>query len=387
MVFLVLLACGGNGGSPENRDTLPTINEGEVSASKLSDFFNGYHFVFLETNAQSLLGASISKIVVFENYLFVMDRIPPTGEQRVMSFNKQTGSFLGQIGKPGPGPEEYSILMDFTVDRQNKTVLLYSGDDKKMLTYTLDGEFVEVIKTKDRFFLRGMAIQDSVYVVANDVFVHPKYYLLKVNRSDLSIADQQLKIQDEYSGIGKLSSYQGRFLLWLPVDTIYDVTGDDPVPTYAFRLPEKEQTEYDNIKRQPTYDLKIAKDSELFNAGLISARMSFFEGPNHLSYTKITRKEQQKPVHQTFYLFDKRDGRLYDSDHMDYDLFGGYRLPFLLESVYEDEYVSLIDPIRLLDVGKQEFLDKVTLTDEDRLRFSKLDEMANPVVLFLKEKN
>ncbi len=71
---------------------------------------------------------------------------------------------------------------------------------------------------------------------------------------------------------------------------------------------------------------------------------------------------------------------------MDYDLFGGYRLPFLLEMAYADEYVGIIDPIRLLNVGKKEFLDKVPLTEEDHLRFSKLDEMANPIVLFLKEK-
>ncbi|MEC3881962.1 hypothetical protein [Parapedobacter sp. 10938] len=187
-------------------------------------------------------------------------------------------------------------------------------------------------------------------------------------------------------GIDELSSFQDRFLFWYPADTIYDVTGDDPVPIYAFRMPEKEQAERDKVKKQPTHDLKWSKRRELFNAGEIPSRMSFFEGANYLSYLKITRTEEHRPVHQTFYLFDKRNHRLYDSDQMEYDLFGGYRLPFLLNTAHADEYVGIIDPLDLLEAGKKEFLDKVTLTEEDRMRFNKLDELANPIVLFLKEK-
>lgn len=383
-VCLLIVGCNGIKDQSESDITLPLIDESQVRQSNLSDFFDGYRFVFLETNSESLLGTSISKIIVLDHYLFVMDRTP-IGERRVMSFHKQTGSFLGQIGKPGPGPNEYTTLVDFTVDRENKTVLLYSGDDKRMLTFTLDGSFVDAKKASDLFFLISTAIQDSMYVVANASLTNPGYYLLKVKRSDLSIVNQQLRGQDEYSDPSMLSSYEGRFLLWVPADTIYDVTDVGSVPTYAIRVPEGERVERKKALRQPTYDLKIKKRSELFNAGVISTRMFFFEGANHLSYTKITRMDKGMPVHQSFYLFDKRDNRLYKSDNMMYDLFGGYRLPFLLYTVYENEYIGLINPIRFLDAGKKEFLDKVTMTEEDRLRFTKLDEMANPIVLFLKE--
>ncbi|HWK59768.1 MAG TPA: 6-bladed beta-propeller [Parapedobacter sp.] len=386
--LLLFIGCGTGDESSSNRGTLPTIDESQAEESKLSDFFSDFAFVFLETSSESLLATSVSKMMVLDRYLFIMDRTPPMGKRRVMSFDKYTGAFLGQIGTEGKGPEEYAFLVDFTIDPERKAILLYShsGDDQRMLTYTLDGSFVGATKAKDVFFLQGMAIQDSVYVVANDALVNRGYYMLKVNRSDLSIADQKLEVNRAHFKIGEMSSYQARFLFWHPTDTIYDVTADEPVPIYAVRLPEDERAERKEIIRRPTHDLKIEKNVELFNAGKISSRMSFFEGANYLSYLKITRTEEQMPIHQTVYLFDKRDNRLYDSDHMDYDLFGGYRLPFLLEMAHADEYVGIIDPIRLLSVGKKEFLDKVPLTEEDHLRFSKLDEMANPIVLFLKEK-
>ena len=386
--LLLFIACGTGDESSVNRAALTTIDESQVEESKLSDFFSDYAFVFLETSSESLLATSVSKMMVLDRYLFIMDRTPPMGKRRVMSFDRYTGAFLGQIGTEGKGPEEYAFLVDFTIDPEQKAILLYShlGDDRRMLTYTLDGSFMGATKANDVFFLRDMVVQDSMYVVFNDASAKPGYYLLKVNRSDLSKADQKLEVNPAYFEDGKLSSYEGRSLLWMPADTIYDVTADEPVPIYAVRLPEDERAERKEIIKQPTHDLKIEKKVELFKTGKISSRMSFFEGANYLSYLKITRTEEQMPVHQTVYLFDKRDNRLYDSDHMDYDLFGGYRLPFLLEMAYADEYVGIIDPIRLLNVGKKEFLDKVPLTEEDHLRFSKLDEMANPIVLFLKEK-
>lgn len=54
--------------------TIPTIDESNVLQSKLSDFFIDYAFVFLETSSESLLGTSVSKMVVLDNCLFIMDR-------------------------------------------------------------------------------------------------------------------------------------------------------------------------------------------------------------------------------------------------------------------------------------------------------------------------
>ena len=111
-----------------------------------------------------------------------------------------------------------------------------------------------------------------------------------------------------------------------------------------------------------------------------------FTDYSYLAYTKITsQKSIQKPTLQSFYLYDKQNGRTFCSNDMEYDLFGGFRLPFLLEGEYEGAYIGLINPVRLIEAGKSEFLHNASLTSDNQQQFEKLDEMSNPVVLFLKE--
>lgn len=111
-----------------------------------TDIYKGVKYIKLETNENNLLGF-ISKICISDERLYILSPYP-LNTVNVFNIN---GEFLYQIKRIGKGPGEYTDLQDIQV---NDFVWLLDHYNKKLLKFTLDGEFIDKISTRvwaDRF--------------------------------------------------------------------------------------------------------------------------------------------------------------------------------------------------------------------------------------------
>ena len=82
----------------------------------------------------------ISYILVYKNRIFVLDTFQT---KSVYIFDMQ-GNYIGQAGRVGQGPGEYTQPFAISIDEKNETPLLVVTDNiLYMHYYTLDGKFVK----------------------------------------------------------------------------------------------------------------------------------------------------------------------------------------------------------------------------------------------------
>lgn len=121
---------------------------------KFSDIFQSVEFVKLETNDTSLIGR-IDKILVADNKYIILDA---SIAKKVFVFDSN-GKFLNLLGKIGAGPGEYDSPDDIAYNKQKGEVLVWSNNDKKIITYKLDGQYVSEFRTN--WWISSLAVVDS----------------------------------------------------------------------------------------------------------------------------------------------------------------------------------------------------------------------------------
>ena len=142
----------------------------------LQDFIENISYCKLETSPESLLG-NIDKMMVDSSSLFIFDRYTCNALYRF----SRSGKFITKFGKQGRGPEEYIEIYDFDVDFDNKQVLLFDLNGRKIQYYSFDGEYLRTRKVDflatefkcNRQFI-GYKIESSY----NPSVKHKKYILL-----------------------------------------------------------------------------------------------------------------------------------------------------------------------------------------------------------------
>ncbi len=102
-----------------------------------STCLNVHKVVLLETTDESLV-AKISRIVEDDDRLFILDRT----QMKLFIFGSN-GEYIAQIHRIGQGPGEYIQAMDFTLDIQQKQILLLCDIPNKIMRFTYQGEFVD----------------------------------------------------------------------------------------------------------------------------------------------------------------------------------------------------------------------------------------------------
>lgn len=139
----------------------------------------------LETSETVLL-ADIMKIVVADDLLFILDT-----EYKLRQFDMQ-GRFIREIGREGQGPEEYTMLADFTINSDRNEV--YVSSMLKVVVYDYEGVFKRNIDLEDD------NLQVLTYSNDNLFFIFPdKSYPESVNSATLvTVLDLDGNIQKEY---------------------------------------------------------------------------------------------------------------------------------------------------------------------------------------------
>lgn len=145
---LIVLTCACKGKKIEQPDSthIETISV-DTSQKKIDykQLFSTWKIVPLQTSRNSLIGA-ISRMYSFNGRYYVLDKKTSS----VLIF-KNDGVFIDKIQASGYGPGEYTDLMDFCINEQNKQLILYSHRPYKLLTYDLDGHFLEERRLKELY--------------------------------------------------------------------------------------------------------------------------------------------------------------------------------------------------------------------------------------------
>jgi hypothetical protein len=109
-------------------------------ATTVNDVADQIDLIALETN-DSVLIKYISNVVLGDDFVAVVhdDRC---------SFFDRTGKYLHRIARRGDGPEEYLQIQNLYID--NGLVYIFDGAKKRLLTYTMQGDFVNAVGIHNR---------------------------------------------------------------------------------------------------------------------------------------------------------------------------------------------------------------------------------------------
>ncbi|WP_170179755.1 6-bladed beta-propeller [Flavivirga rizhaonensis] len=113
------------------------------------EYFSSSKIIALETTERSIF-SKIDRISLHKDKIFILDR----NTDAVLIFSN-TGKFLNKIQYIGKGPMEYISLHDFTIDENRGHIILYTDRPYKLITYTIEGQFLKEEKIKGFYFNMG----------------------------------------------------------------------------------------------------------------------------------------------------------------------------------------------------------------------------------------
>jgi len=161
---LLLWGCKGT------TDDIPeeTISFHECKEVAYGDFLKlhekSLNFVILDTSNDDFLFSYIDKIVLSEDYIYILDWI----SRRILIFD-HNGNPVRSLSKRGRGPGEYLQISDFDVD-ENGSIWVIDGQSDILLKYSPTCEFIEsqdlkyeihALKCRNAKFLMGLAAWDT----------------------------------------------------------------------------------------------------------------------------------------------------------------------------------------------------------------------------------
>jgi hypothetical protein len=119
-------------------------------------------YIPLQTTSECLIG-EISKLVYTDKYIYVWDEM----SNKLYQFDTK-GQFVRQIGQIGEGPDRYSKIGAFDINKGNGNISVYCENKTSIIEYNDVGEIVKIEKT-------GLMISDFVYYKNHYLFYFGQY--------------------------------------------------------------------------------------------------------------------------------------------------------------------------------------------------------------------
>ncbi|MBO5226116.1 MAG: 6-bladed beta-propeller [Parabacteroides sp.] len=241
----------------KNSELVSTFNIAEnLSASVLDTFTwnsiaKSTHLVPL--SSKSILGRAPKIEFLNENLILVSE----SQTQSINCYDKN-GELKVLIQKVGQGPGEYKYLSSVHYSKLDSTIWIYDSGNKKILTYKLNGEFVQEKNVKDiigrtismidedgNFFTnQGGNGTDYIYQINKDLEIVNKYFSF----------DTVLTIKGKagFSLMCNRSNTKDKYLVNIPTnDTLFSITKNGISPLV--------------VLQKSTHNLNV----DLFNNGIL----------------------------------------------------------------------------------------------------------------------
>ncbi|ATA73706.1 hypothetical protein CGC49_10750 [Capnocytophaga sp. H4358] len=361
---------------------IDAVNKKSNQTTNLNDYIESCRVVPLETRKDALVN-KIEKVIVANNKVYLhCDR------DKILIFEADTGKFINKIHAVGQGPEEYTEITDFAIEKRTNNICTYDERKHKVIKYTADGRFINAVRTKFHG-LNIYSVNDSIYAVYDDINIltSEKSDLLLVNNDFSKLEELYFPHQERfynrapeksnYSKHHYFNTYDDRTYITPSIyHYTYEIIGTKLKPKYNFDFGDK------NI--EPTDDIFFTED--LVDSGKVfgvnyyeNSRTLFVEyGLNMTRHFLYIDKETKN---QVFML-----GKDWKNMPLLYYIFTGK----IVRAVNEDEDTFMT----LTWFGEDDFIknnehflnatDSLYLPEIDKLRKVKSDD--NPVLIFFRMK-
>jgi len=153
MLYVSIFTDCSQTGSPRKIGDLPTVATNvnglivcdksllnETITIPLSFFIEGeLQIVKLDDSDEALVKNNAA--IISDNYILIQGEMPTPCKL----FDKNTGTFISNIGSIGQGPNEYRAIYDQQIDELNNRIYLLPWNENKILVYDLKGKALEPI--------------------------------------------------------------------------------------------------------------------------------------------------------------------------------------------------------------------------------------------------
>jgi len=212
----------------------------EQKSMKLSEFVKEVEFIQFEASKDSYF-LNPKSFTVGKKYIMISD-----GSNRVIIFDRN-GKFIRHIGRKGKGPGEYNRPQHVAMDPDEEIIVIADGMAQKLIKYSISGDFIKEIRTKD--LLQSRIMDDIHFINDNNFIVLMRrpieevdgYASMLMFNEDLEIVkkilprakDENLVLYTQPNGIIGVGDKDLTF--WEPyLDTLYTISKDgDAVPSHV----------------------------------------------------------------------------------------------------------------------------------------------------------
>ncbi|MFL1011685.1 6-bladed beta-propeller [Flavisericum labens] len=357
------------------------IHNEDLAVLKGTSIIDSCWYIPLETKDESVFG-HIDKIIIEDEYIFILDS-RNTGNLFVFSMD---GDFVFKINKKGKGPQEYTRINDFTIDSDNKNIIIHDDRLAKLFYFNFEGSFVKTVKTSFRF--ANLCKQNNImyYLLGNRSNLHLPILnnksLIKSNEGLINTYNTY-DIKNEVNlKLSKFDQfyYSGNHLSFtIPVtkNFIYNIEKGEVKPTYQLNFGKKNITKLisQKLKDYKSY-YKATKDLD-FN---------MFIGTHFETKSKLFIQYVENSKYRNLF-FDKVTGNtilwerfVSDDIHTAGDIVSHY-------AIYEEDiFVNFKEPSVFVNTLKN--INKIDFKSARVKELCKtLNKTDNPVLCFYKLKS
>ena len=382
MLFLgILLACN----NKSIQSDIEVISALSDNKSKAHNLFEKVSVLSLETSDLCLI-AYIDRIEIWDGKIFILNSLQ--SHNNILCFDMQ-GNFLFSIDRMGNGPEEYTYLGDFLIDKR-KGELVLMNENGVSSYFDMQGNFLYKKHTYDQYFNRQtIYLNDSSYLAFNDGDIEPKNHsLLYLNSETMDIRNKSNKINEFYfNAISKrMNMYNRRILCLTYSDSIYDITDTSNVKIPYYIDFNKTHSSVKEVIRQNisewSWDEQIDYENKYYYEGKSFHISGICENKKYIALKCMKATSKNRRGGSIYYnlFYDKLTKKTYNSENID---FGGISLINLgiLSSDNECFYCGLYS--ELSEDDKSKIKNNPIFSDEDKKKLIEYTEYDNPLLIIL----
>jgi hypothetical protein len=326
-----------------------------IESDTIGDFFEKIRYVPLETSENILVGG-----FTFTDYYQDKVYIQYYERNEIYIFSK-TGKHIRTISSQGKGPQEYIGIGNFTIDPFNNKLILVDSGGKKLMRYSLDGNYVDEVKLD--FFPRGIYVIDSKhYALKKQIRGQGMEVITICHTGEIQKTTYRAnpKLVVINSGVELIRNNKLGFYTEFLNDTVYQVSVDTVIPYIYFDFMDKKLTaqklaELTDLAWKRKWPSRLPKNLFGQIISLIQTDnnnyLSFFS-LGHLSFIQTNRKTEEIKYYSC-------NDRHNINDRI---------MKSISVATSEGEFMGIMDAIDVMEIT-------------DGLN---IDETSNPVLLFLK---
>jgi hypothetical protein len=298
-VFMVM-SCGQKQDSPIN-DAEIKLNVKNFDENQLipSEIIKSISFIPLETNEKNLF-TGIGKIYKHNDYFIIQDNSFALG---ILVFDK-TGKFVNNIGKYGKGPREIIDFTDFTIDEDEKTIMILDQRQHKVVYYGLeDFSFIKETGFDKGIFTQGFASVGkgrlSLYSI-RQTNRDKQYNIVNLNMEDNSWSGSLERSDYEINSSYRHAIFESKNSYFAPYfeNTVYKLSENGPVPYIVMDFGNRAFPREDVKGESPKLILKkliegawiYGTNNVIENESLLTFNIKIANRMNQIIYSKATGK-------------------------------------------------------------------------------------------------